>query len=277
VEYALHETAAELSLMRYSTEYILKFGEEITEQGDNTEGIKDFEGFVNIGETGDFEGNGDIDSFKEAILDPVLSETLVRAIFTEKFGLDNLNRSLIKNKAMGIHFFRSDILGDDDCIDLIVTYKVEPLFNIFKVRDMTFCNRVKVHAWTGYDLPGNNEDEEYVYITESGTVYHTNPYCDHLHISINTVPVKEVGKCRNKDGKKYRACSKCMEKERDEECIVYFLTPYGEVYHSSLSCSGLKRTVYKVKISEVEGRGLCEDCASYRVGQKKEENPDESE
>ena len=73
VEYALHETARETALMAYPAAYVKNFGEEIFNEEYETE-IPD-----------------------ENILNPLVSETLVRTMFTENFGFKNLKNSLIKN------------------------------------------------------------------------------------------------------------------------------------------------------------------------------------
>jgi hypothetical protein len=251
VEYALHETAREISLMAYPASYVKNIGEEFL--GADT----------------------DIELPDASILNPLLSETLVRAMFTENFGLGNLNDSMIKNGEAGIFFFRSEVINEKGDTDLIVTYKVEPLFNLFKVDGMTFANRVKVHSWTGYVPHSVDGEEEYVYITDNASVYHTNRNCSHLRLSINTVLLSDIENCRNKDGKKYGVCKKCAKDNNADTPQVVFITDYGESYHTSLSCSGLKRTVYKVKLSEVSGKKQCGRCASYISGKVEGDGEDD--
>ena len=250
VEFALHETAREIALMMYPADFARKFGEEI------------------------FENKYEWELPDENILNPLASETLVRAMFTDNFGYKNLNNSLIKNGEAGIFFFRSETVNDKGDIDLIVTYKVEPLFNMFGLGKMTFSNRVKMHSWVGY-VREKHEDDEYVYITENASVYHTRRDCTHLCLTINSVKVSDVDKYRNKDGKIYKVCKKCGNDENRAGYV--YITPYGEVYHTSISCSGLKRTIYKVPLSEVSGLGECERCQSYKEGEITEKEEDESD
>lgn len=254
VEYALLETAREIAFLSYPVQYSKEIGDEV---------LSDTEGY-DISEY-------DLD---EDLLNPILSETVVRAIFTEKFGFENLNNSMIKNGEAGIFFFRSSILDEEGNIDLIVTYKVDPLFNIFGIKKLTFCNRVKVHAWIGYVKCESDDDGEYVYITENASCYHTNRNCSHLNISVNAVLKEEIDNCRNSEGKKYKPCQKCAIGEDTTDEVFFYITPTGESYHVTLSCGGLKRTVYKVKYSEVSDKKLCERCAKYLKGIEDMEDSD---
>lgn len=247
-EFALHETAREIALTMYPVKYVQDAGEVLFDEEFKCE-LPD-----------------------KSILNPMISETVVRALFTEKFGFKNLNDSMIRNSEAGIHFFRSDVVNEKGDIDLIITYKTEPLFNLFGIQSMTFSNRTRMHSWTGYVSEDNEEDGEYVYITENASVYHTRRECTHLCITVNTVQISEIDKYRNSDGSKYRKCSKCFEGEMDEDACFVFITPSGDAFHSSLSCSGLKRSVYKVRLSEVSDLNECERCAGYIAGKVKEED-----
>ena len=40
--------------------------------------------------------------------------------------------------------------------------------------------------WNGYEIP-EAEDEEYIYVTENGRVYHTNRECTHIRLSVRAV------------------------------------------------------------------------------------------
>ncbi len=253
VEYALHETAREIALFTYPVEAVSELSGDFLKKYSDSE--TDEENIIDEMEDADLH-----------LTDAILDETLVRAAFTERFGYENLNNTLIRKGEAGILFFRSTLYDEAGNINLIVTYEVEPLLNIFGVGETTFCNSVKMHPWTGYSKGFTISDEQYVYITENSSVYHTNPHCSHLHISVDTVNKSEIEQCRNKDGKKYHACEKCCGNGKSDECFFLFITPYGDRYHTSLSCSGLKRTVFKVKLSEVSDKKECERCASYREG-----------
>lgn len=43
-----------------------------------------------------------------------------------------------------------------------------------------------------------------------------------------------------------------------------FVTAYGDCYHSTLGCSGLKRTIKAVKLKDVGNLRPCSRCASGR-------------
>ena len=78
-------------------------------------------------------------------------------------------------------------------------------------------------------------------------------------IPIQYVPQAQVDHLRNKDGGKYHACARCM---RGTSMGGVYITDYGRNYHSSVQCSGLKRTIRAVKKSQCGGRPACSKCGS---------------
>ena len=101
------------------------------------------------------------------------------------------------------------------------------------------------------------EDDETVYVTETGLVYHRDYHCSYLDLSIHLVSMQEISSLRNKSGGKYYPCEHCAE----QSVGMVYITENGDRYHNSLSCSGLKRTIYAVPLSEVAGKGACSRCS----------------
>ena len=60
----------------------------------------------------------------------------------------------------------------------------------------------------------------------------------------------------------YAACEKCIHKGSSLSAI--FVTAYGDCYHSTLGCSGLKRTIKAVRLKDVGRLRPCSRCASGR-------------
>ena len=97
-----------------------------------------------------------------------------------------------------------------------------------------------------------------VYVTDTGVVYHKNPHCTHLDLSIHAAASSELNSLRNESGGKYHACEKCVHGSSMGGSV--YITDQGDRYHNSLTCSGLKRTVYTARISEVPGKRACSKC-----------------
>ena len=169
-----------------------------------------------------------------------------------------------KGKELAVH---AHILGDVGDIenDLIILEKVqvlEPMIPIMEFDTARTLVNCRIRKWTGYDVtdsPVTNETEEWVYITPTGNAYHKNPNCSYLNPKIYSAVSEQIGKYRNASGEIYRQCESCQDITLTGIC---FYTEYGNRYHTTLKCSGLKRTIYSVLLSEVEGRHFCGKCAT---------------
>lgn len=159
-----------------------------------------------------------------------------------------------------ISWIRSKVMVEEDCIDLVATYKIEPFVAVMGYHSRYMYNRMRTRAWTGYDNANAGLHatiaEELVYITPDGEVYHKSRSCTYLKLSIVAVDISFLETMRSKDGAKYYPCESC-----GSSCgNTVFVTNYGNRYHSTLQCSKIKRTVLAVPISEVGGRGACSKC-----------------
>lgn len=117
-----------------------------------------------------------------------------------------------------------------------------------------------VKPWTGYDvINGKNrvEEDSIVYITEYGTVYHKNRSCSHLALSVQAVGFYRIEEKRNESGERYVPCEYCR---KNGLVTVVYITSYGNRYHSTFKCRGLKRSIKSLSVSEVEGLKVCEKC-----------------
>lgn len=97
-----------------------------------------------------------------------------------------------------------------------------------------------------------------VYITESGSVYHKDPGCSYLNVSLKQIPGTSVLAANNQYGEHYIACETCSRNQKPAG--VVFVTEQGNHYHNLETCSGLKRTVRMVKETETSGMKCCSRC-----------------
>lgn len=190
----------------------------------------------------------------------LFSETYVRSRILSELGEDYLLESPA-NGSGTIHFLGSRIM-DDDRIELRTAYYVTPFFALSPQSGFLTGTTSVARAFTGYDNLSAGKDEnreELVYITPEGKAYHKSRSCHYLDLSIEKVFIENISAIRNADGSIYYACPLC--KGAGNKTTV-FITGYGNRYHGDVLCSGLKRTVEIVPVSETGGRHPCTKCGN---------------
>ena len=190
-----------------------------------------------------------------------MTNVYARGQVLEYVGRNYLEQSCIVGGAGGISFAGSSIMEDGDLIDLQVSYKVKPFSDIMGFNGFALSQRYYGKAWTGYDVTQYISDiggeDPMVFITETGTVYHTDRNCTYLNPSVESIPALTVDGKRNQSGGRYYPCEICGTSMSIGQVYV---TQHGNSYHSRINCSGLKRTIYTVPMSQVGGRGRCSKC-----------------
>lgn len=169
-------------------------------------------------------------------------------------------REFCKKIPGDIQYYKSSIMENNDVIDLVAMYSIEMDCNVLSLPSVKLASRFYGRAWTGYPVEGerySETQEQNVYVTPEGTVYHRNRYCTHLQLTILSCPTELVETKRNEDGGKYRLCEICGGRRKREKV---YITSQGDCYHTSLDCSGLKRTIEVIPISKVGTRSCCTRC-----------------
>lgn len=187
--------------------------------------------------------------------------TLISFMDIYKIQTEHLQILCEKAKEAGMYAYVLDGKGPAE-LTFPDVYSYQPVGGLLPLPAVRMHNTVKIHAWTGADhstfAAGEEPPEEMVYVTESGSVYHRNPGCRYLHVALNQIPGSSISSAHNAQGEKYYACEICSKGQKPAGMV--YITKNGNKYHNRESCSGLKRTVRLVKISEVQGMGACGSC-----------------
>ena len=189
-----------------------------------------------------------------------LSTAYAKGKIIEKINETGVDTTVLKNGADGIHLSGSSFLEKEDIIDLRVNYRLKFPIAVFALKEIPVIQRGYFRAWTGregslYNTDSESSDNE-VYVTVNGSVYHKDKNCTHIRLSIKKVDKNSIGKLRNESGGKYYPCESCKGGHGAE----VYITETGDRYHGSVSCSGLKRQIMKVQLTQVEGWPSCSRC-----------------
>ena len=179
-----------------------------------------------------------------------------KAIFLKNLKEDSAAEAFVRQGRRGISLFHSDFTGN--YIFLQADYKIRLPFGLFGKRDINMTQKFKCRKWTGQSALDSTE-EEIVYITPQGSVYHKNRSCSYLKPSVKSADADTVGNLRSEDGSKYYPCAQCVKNGIKNSTTVY-ITGYGNRYHSRRDCSKINHLIYAVRLSEIGDRKVCSKC-----------------
>jgi hypothetical protein len=272
---AITETGLYSAKYAYVYDYIINYENIDKENNKENKDNKDNTNNNNINNNHNNISEKDINSDNEkSTIDEIIARSIDSTFFKIKMqdylDINIINNSCIENGFTGIHTYMSSYMEDDNMIDIILMYDIKLPLQFIHTRNIPVIQRVRLRGWNGHQVAVKdsiveepNGEEEYVYIAETGTVYHTTKSCTHLRLSVKESLIDQVDNLRNDSGGKYKKCELCGSFANKTNGKTVFITNKGDKYHYNLNCSGLKRTVITILKSQIGDRKLCTRCASY--------------
>lgn len=193
----------------------------------------------------------------EAYTRPVIPTTKMERQIAEIIGIERLENSMVVGGSSGFDCSASKKYWNTTIMDLTVCYELEVPVLLFRLPLISNEETIRVKGWTGHEVKLTDSlDNVMVYVTDYGLVYHADRYCNYLDLSVKTVEKAEMEHLRNESGGIYKECLLC-KRHGGEKC---YITDYGDRYHKSLECSGLKRNIYTLSLEDAHGLGGCSKC-----------------
>ena len=191
---------------------------------------------------------------------PVLWETDFERELIECIGKKRLEQSTIRGGAEGFDCSESFSVPGSGIYELRTKFFVKLPVPYFVLYGLECEEYMRIKGWNGYEkelFPDLSMDKV-VYVTETGVVYHLDYHCTYLEPSVRSVAAEGIANLRNESGGKYYQCPLCVNKNDTYENV--YITNYGSRYHVSTECSGIRRYIQEVRLSEVKGRVACSKC-----------------
>ena len=140
-------------------------------------------------------------------------------------GAERLERSIVEGGSSGINCNQSYLSPFTGIGEIQASYQVRIPVPGFSIAPISYKETMRIKAWTGYEAGGfGEEDDQIVYVTDTGVVYHKNPHCTHLDLSIHAAASSELNSLRNESGGKYHACNSSNLRHRTLlSCILFVL------------------------------------------------------
>lgn len=182
---------------------------------------------------------------------------VAQVLFLKELRETKVPERYVRGGMIGISLLASEFSERE--IQLKARYQIQLPVRFFWVWELAMEQHADCRRWNGWSAETENgESDIWVYVTETGSVYHRTSSCSHLELSIQSVKPEELVYLRNENGGKYYECSRCVN--RTNAWGNVYITNQGDCYHNDLSCSEIKRTVYMIRLSEAGARRCCKHC-----------------
>lgn len=192
-----------------------------------------------------------------AVLPDEASLAAATLVFQERMAANGVDDTQIAGGSAGVSLLYSTIMGREPIIDLVAVYRVRLPFFPEGTAELNLVQRSRKRSFGDAALIREEKEEDYVYVTPHGTVYHESLYCTYIRPVTRQVTFSQIGDQRNRNGGCYYPCSFCCA---GEETAVVWVTDWGDRYHQSEHCRGLWHDVEQVPRSSVGDRKACSKC-----------------
>lgn len=191
---------------------------------------------------------------------PYVIPALLESEIVDSIGKNRLESSCIIDGKKGIHCEKSLLDSGSKVLFMKTQYKIRMPFPYFWQYPIACNQELKMKCWTGYAKTGLSGagSGDVRYVTENGEVYHNDYKCKYLDLTIKQVEKSSISKLRNQSEGKYYPCESCMKNQNEKQRV--YITSYGDRYHSTLDCIGLKRTIYTLPLMDVLDMKGCHKC-----------------
>ncbi len=207
-------------------------------------------------------GGSDVDLDTESLLSAGINSLTIKTWMMKDGLKERLDHSSVMDGSDGFYTYNSSYDEKSGILDLVVNYNYRIPFLPKYIGTVALAQRSYSHVWIGNRLDQKNggvqeSASHIVYVTPYGTVYHTSKDCHYLDLSIRQISFSEISSVRNADGEIYEKCT-CADHVAAGDTV--YITDYGSNWHTDIHCSGLKRTVNEIDISEIGNLHLCPKC-----------------
>jgi len=194
-----------------------------------------------------------------------ISRGEVLSIFYEGAADSGIDTSRVSGGLAGIIVRMPESGENNGIIRIEADYRIKLPGFMLGSRAFMVHDSISSRIWTGVKLSKDvgksaaADKGKIAYVAENGIVYHKDPDCTYLLLSVRAVSSAAVPSLRNMYGSRYTPCERCAHGGMPG---TVYITSQGNVWHSDRGCSGLKRSISTMTEKDALAKGLhaCPRC-----------------